>query len=282
MQRKKMKNEKALTPQIVQEPEYSGANLPVTRADFDTLSEQRKMLVEFVAKQMRKDVDYGIVPGTNKNSLYKPGAEKLARLFGLGARFAMVDKVLDGQGNFALYTYKCIVYHLKTNHVIAECEGTCNSQEKKYKERTVWEWSERARKKEPRKEATAVYDILNTLQKMAQKRAYVGAVILATGASDFFTQDIDDADDAKNIGATPEIKDTPNAVPTVTRVTSETQMKHDNQDQGVYWAEAMTEYDDRHLVKEAGFKWDKNNKKWIKQITPAEAGGLPFETKRIS
>src|SRR5207253_1530601 len=37
-------------------------------------------------------------------------------------------------------------------------------------------------------------EILNTLQKMAQKRAYVGAVIIAVGASDFFTHDIEDMD----------------------------------------------------------------------------------------
>lgn len=274
---------KALVPQVIdQEPQYTGSNLPVTRADFDTLSDQRKMLLEFVAKQLRKDVDFGIVPGTQKNSLYKPGAEKLARLFGLGARFTMVDKALEVEKNFALYSYKCEIFHLKSGQVIAECEGNCNSQEKKYKERTVWEWSEKTRKKEPRKEATAVCDILNTLQKMAQKRAYVGAVILATGASDFFTQDIDDADDAKTLGVTPEIKDAPSGVPNVTKVTSEPHVRHENQDKGAYWAEALTTYDNKHLAKDAGFRWDKDAKKWLKQITPAEAGELPFETKKIS
>jgi hypothetical protein len=32
----------------------------------------------------------------------------------------------------------------------------------------------------------------NTIMKMAQKRAFVGAILLATGASEFFTQDIED------------------------------------------------------------------------------------------
>ena len=32
----------------------------------------------------------------------------------------------------------------------------------------------------------------NTIQKMAQKRAYVGAILNATGASEFYTQDVED------------------------------------------------------------------------------------------
>jgi hypothetical protein len=49
------------------------------------------------------------------------------------------------------------------------------------------------RKKEKTgEEMTPIADIQNTLMKMAQKRAFVGATILAVGASDFFTQDLED------------------------------------------------------------------------------------------
>jgi hypothetical protein len=37
-----------------------------------------------------------------------------------------------------------------------------------------------------------VADQVNTIQKMAQKRAFVGASLIATNASEFFTQDIED------------------------------------------------------------------------------------------
>lgn len=37
-----------------------------------------------------------------------------------------------------------------------------------------------------------VVGMKNTIMKMAQKRAFVGAILLATGASEFFTQDIED------------------------------------------------------------------------------------------
>lgn len=39
-------------------------------------------------------------------------------------------------------------------------------------------------------------DIVNTLQKMAQKRALIGSVLVAVNASDYFTQDLDDMSSA--------------------------------------------------------------------------------------
>jgi len=39
-----------------------------------------------------------------------------------------------------------------------------------------------------------VADVVNTIQKMAQKRALVAATLIATSASEFFTQDVEDAD----------------------------------------------------------------------------------------
>lgn len=37
-----------------------------------------------------------------------------------------------------------------------------------------------------------ILGLQNTIMKMAQKRAFVGAVLMATGASEFFTQDVED------------------------------------------------------------------------------------------
>ncbi len=267
-QRKKMDETKQL--EIVKEGEYVGSNLPVTRGDFDTLIAQRQMLVEFVAKQMRKDVDYGTIPGTPKPTLYKPGAEKLSKLFGLSVKFETVDKTIDKAQNFAMFTYKATLTHIKSGQPIAECEASCNSQEKKYKERTVWIGKQRT------KEPTPIFDILNTLQKMAQKRAMVGGVILAVGASDFFTQDMEDIADAEAIGVTPEVRDVPSSIPNVTRVSSAPAIRHD-----AYLAEALTTFDEKEMVKEAGFQWDKISRKWMKEITSEDAANLPFRTKRV-
>jgi len=273
-----MKETKALQPEV-----YAGSNLPVTQTDFEALSEQRKMLLSFVAQQLKKDVDFGVVPGTKKPSLFKPGAEKLARLFGLGSRFTLLDKTIDKQQNFAMFTYKAEILHLKTGQIIAECEASCNSQEKKFKERTVW--IERNRRKEPVKEATPIFDILNTLQKMSQKRAFVGAIILAVAASDFFTQDIDDPADAAAVGAAPDVsRDVSNSVPNVTNVSSEPHLVHDSQKNKTILVSVSVPYEDsqfREAVKEHGFSWNKDKKVWTKQTTATERTALPFETQVI-
>lgn len=258
--------------------EYSGSNLPVTRADFDALSEQRKMLLEFVAKQLRKDVDYGVIPGTPKSSLFKPGGEKLMRLFGLGSRLTMTDKTIDPSQNFAMFTYKAEIVHLKSGQVISECEASCNSQEKKYKERTSWVWDPKQNKKVGVKEATPMYDVMNTLQKMAQKRAFVGGVILAVGASDFFTQDIDDVDDAANIGAAPRDV-TASSVPNVTKVSSDAHMRHDGPS---FMVQALTSMEERQLAKDAGFRWNAATKMWTKSVTEEEIATFPFKVQRIA
>jgi hypothetical protein len=175
--------------------EQLGAGLPVTRADLDTLRGRIALLKEFVAKQLKTNVDYGIIPGCKVPSLYQPGAQKFARLFGLTIRKECTHREVDRENNYAAFTYMASVYHAKTGQLIAQCEGSTNSQEKKWATRTV---------KGGGKEITPVTDVLNTLQKMAQKRAFVGAVIEACAASDFFTQDIDSPEEAAALGIRPE------------------------------------------------------------------------------
>lgn len=124
---------------------------------------------------MREGVDYMTIRGTNKPSLLKPGAETLQRVFGLGVEFTRTDYERADGVLFA--AYKCRVTRtMPTGAVVtvAECEGCAGNDEQKWR-------------KAP----------LNTIMKMAQKRAYVGAILLATGASDLFTQDVEDMEQAK-------------------------------------------------------------------------------------
>lgn len=167
------------------------------------------MMVEYVQKVMRPGIDYGVIPGSSKPSLLKPGAEKLQRLFGFSATFTSTEVKEDWDKPLFYYRYKCTVSH--GDEVIAECEGSANSYEKKYRYRNVFESQATPEEKEKgvriektskngkpyfvyRVENDEPYDLINTLQKMAQKRAYVGAILLAANASEFFTQDIEDLD----------------------------------------------------------------------------------------
>jgi hypothetical protein len=59
-----------------------------------------------------------------------------------------------------------------------------------------------------------VADVVNTIQKMAQKRALVAATLIATSASEFFTQDVEDADlNGRNIDTGTPPLGTPEKLP---------------------------------------------------------------------
>lgn len=112
-------------------------------------------------------VDYGIIPGTPKPCLLKSGAEKVLLLFGLSAEYEIVESSRTTQEVF--YMIKCNLKHLESGNVIAQSFGTCSNKEKG-------------------KEAQPT----NTILKIAQKRAMVGAAISVGNMSQVFTQDLDD------------------------------------------------------------------------------------------
>lgn len=96
-------------------------------------------VVEFVRTVMREGVDYGVIPGTDKHTLLKPGAEKLCTLFGLTSRFEIIRSVEDWTGEnhsgepFFFYLYRCQLW--RGDRVISEGDGSCNSWEQKYRYR---------------------------------------------------------------------------------------------------------------------------------------------------
>lgn len=155
---------------------------------------QRHIMTEFVASQMIPNVDFGTIPGTDKPGLYKAGAEKLADLFNLRIRIELTNSVEDWDKPLFSYDYKASVYDFK-NCLLRECEANCNSWESKYRYRKVWK-----NKATEQEKALAIgedggkiiipnpdiFNQVNTVKKMSQKRAIVGAVLLAVNASAFF------------------------------------------------------------------------------------------------
>ncbi|MBS7566905.1 hypothetical protein KHS38_21040 [Mucilaginibacter sp. Bleaf8] len=175
------------------------------------MAQMRNALIAFTKEVLVKDQDYGVVPGVQKPTLLKPGAEKLMNLFGMAVEFECTDKILDIQSKFIAYTYKATARN-KDGRIVTQCEGSVNSYEPKYrylwmekpkpnqamqdlmkaegtgkfrKAGGSWIWVERT-------ENPDLIGLQNTMQKMAQKRAFVGAMLLATNASEFFTQDVED------------------------------------------------------------------------------------------
>jgi hypothetical protein len=120
--------------------------------------------------------DIGIIPGTDKPTLLKPGAEKIVMMMGLSSRYEIMDKVEDYDKGFFSYNIRCTLS--RNGYDICEGVGNCNSRESKYV------------KADP-------YSIANTILKMAKKRAYVDAALSVASLSDIFTQDLEDMPDMR-------------------------------------------------------------------------------------
>jgi hypothetical protein len=221
---------------------------------------------DFVSQILKEGIDYGTIPGTNKPTLLKPGAEKLGAFFGLRPIFVPQESVNDWTGKdhngepFFFREYKTQLF--RAGELVGEGIGSCNSWEKKYRYRWINEleipsnvdksglefrdgaisefvfavekaettgkygkpasyWQQFAdaisngtakqikRKTKKGDEMDAweiggklyaipnkdVADQVNTIDKMAQKRAFVAAILIATNASDYFTQDMEDFQD---------------------------------------------------------------------------------------
>lgn len=101
--------------------------------------ERYNTITEFVSRVLRRDVDYGAIPGTDKLTLLKPGAEKLTTFFGLSTRFRLIERTEDWSGEehggepFFYYLYRCQLS--RGDLLIAEADGSCNSRETKYRYR---------------------------------------------------------------------------------------------------------------------------------------------------
>jgi hypothetical protein len=103
---------------------------------------------EFMHKVMRKDLDYGAIPGTGtKPTLLKPGAERLLSAYGLHPELDdEVPPTLDYIGGdhngemFFEYRRRCRVWRQTgpgehDRMLVAQASGTCNSWETKYRYR---------------------------------------------------------------------------------------------------------------------------------------------------
>jgi len=156
---------------------------------------------------LRQGVDYGVIPGTNKPTLLKPGAERLCAAFGLDPDFELVNSIekWDADAPMFHYQYKCKLIHIESGKVLATALGSCNSMEAKYRWRWLWPnevqdmdtsgmviRKTRNGKTQYRADNDDVFSIVNTIDKMAQKRALIAAVLIGCNASDHFTQDIED------------------------------------------------------------------------------------------
>jgi len=187
------------------------------------------ILIQFTKQVMKDGKDYGTIPGTDKPTLLKPGAEKLNTLFGFAPDFLSIDKIVDFEKGFFYFQYRADLY--KDGKKVGSGLGSCNSKEKKYRYRNIPEWKATENEKasalrteertskagKPYKvlviENQEPFDLVNTIDKMAQKRALVAATLIAANASEFFTQDTEDLEIIEGTFTEPEIVEQPKAQP---------------------------------------------------------------------
>jgi len=170
---------------------------------------------------MTKDEHWGIIPGVEKPSLYKSGAEKLDKVFHLRPKYTILECIVNAE--LVYYRIQCDLINYLNDLVVGECIASANSREEKWRYTNIttnepvpknyWaarEKGDAATMKEimgedgvPKKKGNSwfiarrmenmnAYDKDNTICKMAQKRAMVGATLTACAASDIFTQDVED------------------------------------------------------------------------------------------
>lgn len=146
-----------------------GINVQAVQSTMQKISAFQKVVQE----TLHQNHDYGVIPGTPKPTLLKPGAEKILMMMGLRSEFEIADSTRDWQEGFFQYQIRCKL--IKNDMLITEGLGACNSKEKKYLK-------------------LSPYDMDNTVLKMAKKRALVDAALMVGSLSDIFTQDLEDID----------------------------------------------------------------------------------------
>jgi hypothetical protein len=178
------------------------------------------------ASVMQRDHHYGLIPGVNKPTLLKPGAEVLCLTFQLAPEFRLEER---WDGDHLDVVAHCVLTHAPSGTKVGSGIGSCSTKETKYAYRKGERLCPNCSKPTIIK-GKAEYgggwvcftkkggcgakfkdgdqaiegqsadrvanpdlpDTYNTVRKMACKRALVAAVLIVTCASELFTQDVED------------------------------------------------------------------------------------------
>jgi len=232
------------------------STVAVTVREMMTVEEHRSEMQarqKFVRDCLVKGKHYLTIPGTDKDTLVKPGAEEVLAHFYCRPSYALLPQsVIDWQSGFCAFFYKCQAIHMGSGTVMGEGEGSCNSAEERYglrHDRPACDCGHELRKSKEKDEyycwrkqggCGKVYPAhliketggkrettrnewatqVNTIQKMAEKRAMVACALTLGGLSELFTQDVEDTRNSPIEGEYRELEDsTPATRKPTTRAT---------------------------------------------------------------
>jgi hypothetical protein len=170
---------RALAPHPVS---ASPLDLPaeVFRAGLDRRKENRAALMEWIRAALVEGVDYGRIQtkrGLSKPSLWKPGAEKICGMLGVGVHFP------------TLHDYEQAALHgVELHHVIIRCE---------IRDAAGHVVADGVGARSLKQD----YGDINKALKMAEKSAHIDATLRMAGLSEVFTQDLEDMTNGENLAA---------------------------------------------------------------------------------
>lgn len=185
----------------------------------ESIIDQSRRIDALLKSYMTADVHYGVIPGTKKPSLLQPGAEKIALLLGICAKYEFQRD--EYSGNHREYTVTASFYY-RDGSIAGQGIGSCSTLERKYRYRSentgipvpaeYWDHNRDTLylaeqlgyegpghnltvKKTDGKwviyqqtENSDIADQWNTALKMARKRAFIDGVRSIAGISDMFEQ----------------------------------------------------------------------------------------------
>ena len=158
-------------------------HIPESSSVISTM-EAIKEFQNIVAHHLVEGADYskkGLFGKDSKPSLLKPGGEKIMSILGCRPEYVILTETEDFDKPLFYYKFRCQMIHIRTAQIWGDGIGSCNSKEKRY----TWDkWKKAERPFE--------FSDVNTIQKMAQKRAMIQAVLTLGRLSNLFTQDIED------------------------------------------------------------------------------------------
>ena len=124
---------------------------------------------------LKRNIDFGVIPGTKQPSLFKAGAQKIANAYGLLQHFVVESAIEDPTTPVFFYRVRCDLVKIAqdgTEYIFTTGHGSANTMERRNGRNSGW-------------------DSANATLKMAEKRALTAAVLSVSGLSDLFTQDIE-------------------------------------------------------------------------------------------
>lgn len=166
-----------------------------------------RRIQEVMSALMKEGTHYGKIPGTDKPTLYKPGAELILTTFRIAATPALIEDL--STDDEIRYRVTVRGTNQANGEVLGEMSGECSSNEEKYRwrrpvcdeefneapedrRREKWARGSGGKAYKNKQIRTSPADVANTILKMAVKRALIAMTLVTTSCSDIFAQDLED------------------------------------------------------------------------------------------